>query len=148
MKALADYVHSLGLKIGVYTCIGTKTCKHGLPGSYNHYAEDAKTLASWGIDFVKTDNCHKPSGFSEQELYANFSKELNSTGHEMLFSLCEWGVDDVQDWGAKVGQMYRIQMDHLPLWEFGPYAAGKGFGQGTLNIIEYIATLKPSTFVK
>lgn len=54
----------------------------------------------------------------------------------------------MQSWGATLGQMYRIQMDHLPLWDLPTHAAGKGFGQGTLQIIEYVATLKPSTFVK
>ena len=57
MKAVADYVHSRGLKIGVYTCIGTQTCHGGRPGSYGHYEQDANTLAAWGIDFVKTDKC-------------------------------------------------------------------------------------------
>ena len=148
MKALADYVHSLGLKIGVYTCIGTHTCRNGLPGSYGHYVQDAATLASWGIDFVKSDNCNRPGGFTELELYTNFSRALNATGRPILFSLCEWGDSDVQAWGADVGQMYRIQMDHLPLYNLPTHAAGHGFGQGTKNIIQYIATLKPSSFVK
>lgn len=62
MKAVVDYVHSKGLKVGIYTCVGTKTCKRNRPGSYGYYEQDAKTLASWGIDFVKADNCHHPSG--------------------------------------------------------------------------------------
>ena len=65
----------------------------------------------------------------------------------MLFSLCEWGDDDVETWGGQVGQMYRVQQDHLPFWEFPPLAAGQGFGQGTLNIIDYMATLTPSKWV-
>lgn len=148
MKSLADFVHSLGLKIGLYTCIGTHTCRNSLPGSFGHYEQDANTFAEWGIDFVKCDNCNRPGDYTEQELYSNFSHYLNKTGRPIFFSLCEWGDADVQSWGASVGQAYRIQMDHLPLWELPTHAAGMGFGQGTYDIIEYVATLKPSTFVK
>lgn len=148
MKALADFVHSLGLKLGVYTCIGTFTCRNQIPGSWGHFEQDANTFAAWGIDMVKCDNCNRPSGFTEEELYMNFSHYLNQTGRPILFSLCEWGDDNVQDWGVNAGQQYRIQMDHLPLWELPTHAAGMGFGQGTYDIIQYIATLKPSTFVK
>ena len=148
MKALADYVHSLGLKLGLYTCIGTKTCRNGIPGSFGHYEEDANRFASWGIDLVKCDNCNRPGQFTEEQLYSNFSFYLNKTGRTILFALCEWGDQDVQSWGAKVAQQYRIQMDHLPFWELPTHAAGNGFGQGTYDIIEYIATLKPSTFVQ
>jgi len=65
-------------------------------------------LASWGIDFVKTDNCHKPGNESEVALYTRFSNALNATGRPMLFSLCEWGNEDVIHWGGNVAQMYRI----------------------------------------
>jgi len=125
MKALADYLHSLGLKLGVYTCVGQQTCKWGRPGSFGHYQDDANTLAGWGIDFVKVentffpiflflldplthhwslqaDNCHLPGGYTEVELYSNFSSALNSTGREIFFSLCEWGNDNVTQWGGTV----------------------------------------------
>jgi alpha-galactosidase len=94
---------------------------------------------------------------------------LNATGRPILFSLCNWGEENVLQWGASLGQMYRFQMDHLPFWEWPNWAAvricflfvcfliifalslrgcshhqGEGFGQGTLNIIEYMATLNPS----
>jgi alpha-galactosidase len=149
MKALADYIHSKGMLLGVYTCIGTQTCHGGRPGSYGHYDQDAHTLAGWGIDLVKTDNCHHPpGGFRTRDLFANFSAALNATGHPMLFSLCEWGDDDVLTWGGNVGQMYRIQADHLPFWHFPNKAAGAGIGQGTRDIINYVSTIKPSTLVK
>lgn len=143
---LTSYVHSKGLKIGLYTCIGTKTCHGGRPGSFGFYEVDAQTIANWGFDFVKTDNCAKPSGYTEQQLYSNFSDALNATGRPILFSLCEWGNSDVEAWGGDVGQMFRIQMDHLPFWEFPALGAGAGFGQGTADIIEYVATLKPSMY--
>eukprot|EP00053_Salpingoeca_punica_P011449 m.102032 g.102032 ORF g.102032 m.102032 type:complete len:418 (-) comp15676_c0_seq1:288-1541(-) len=148
LRPVADYLHARGLKFGLYTCVGTETCRGGRPGSFDNWDLDAATFAEWGMDFIKADNCHRPGNYTEQELYGLFSKALNATGRPMLFSLCEWGDADVQTWGADVGQMYRIQQDHLPFWHFPPKAAGAGFGQGTGDIIEYVATLKPSTFVK
>lgn len=59
LKPVADYLHSKGLYFGLYTCIGTETCHGGRPGSYGHYEKDAATVAEWGMDFIKTDNCHK-----------------------------------------------------------------------------------------
>ncbi len=66
MKALADYIHSKGLKLGLYTDVGTETCKWGRPGAYGHYEQDANTLASWGVDFVKADNCHRGMTHSQR----------------------------------------------------------------------------------
>lgn len=83
MKDVADYVHAKGLKIGIYTCVGTLTCKFGRPGSYGHFDDDARTLAAWGIDFVKADNCHHAPNTDTLELYSNFSRALNATGRPM-----------------------------------------------------------------
>ena len=80
IAALADYVHSRGLLLGLYTDVGTKTCKGDRPGSFGHYAQDAKTLARWGVDFVKMDHCGLPSGHSDLEMYTNMSVALNATG--------------------------------------------------------------------
>ena len=80
IAALADYVHSRGLLLGLYTDVGTKTCKGDRPGSFGHYAQDAKTLARWGVDFVKMDHCGLPSGHSDVEMYTNMSVALNATG--------------------------------------------------------------------
>jgi len=146
MKALADYVHSKGLKLGLYTDVGTETCRGGRPGSYGHYDIDAQTLAEWGIDFVKADNCHNPG--PAQVVYGNFSRALNATGRPILFSLCSWGRDNVIEWGAQYGQMLRTQQDHLPFWSWPPWAAGEGFGQGTANIIEYAATINQSRHIQ
>jgi alpha-galactosidase len=113
IKALTDYIHSLDLLFGIYTCVGDKTCRGDRPGSFGHYDDDAKTLAAWGVDYVKADNCHRKA--SVRESYGNFSRALNATGRPMLFAMCEWGQDSVQEWGASVAQMYRIQRDHLPV---------------------------------
>lgn len=151
MPWLIDYVHSKGLYMGLYTCVGTATCRGGRPGSYGHYEQDAATLASWGVDFVKADNCAHPANSNTQDLYTNFSSALNATGRTMLFSLCEWGTYNVEQWGGSVGQMYRVQMDHLPFWDWTsplPLAEGEGTGQGVVNIIDYMATLTPSKWVR
>jgi alpha-galactosidase len=63
MKALVDYVHAKGLKLGLYTCVGEKTCKKNRPGSYGHYQQDADLFAEWGVDMVKADNCNKPVSY-------------------------------------------------------------------------------------
>jgi len=148
MKALADYVHVRGLKLGLYTDAGTETCRGGRPGSYGFYDIDAQTMAAWGVDFVKADYCHRPPGVPGEQLYANFSRALNATGRPILFSICSWGSDDVISWGYKYAQMSRIQQDHIPFWSWPPWGAGEGFGQGTANIIEYAATLRQSTKIK
>lgn len=96
----------------------------------------------------QADNCYKPSNETEIDLYTEFSKQLNATGHPMLFATCEWGEDEVWEWGADIAQMYRVQADHLPLWTYPEMAAGVGFGQGTKEIIEWMAYLQPSKYVK
>jgi alpha-galactosidase len=148
MKALADYLHEKDLYMGLYTCVGTQTCHGGRPGSYGKWDIDAATFASWGIDMVKADNCHRPSNTTPHEVYTQFSQALNATGHPMLFALCEWGEDDVLSWGADVGQMYRVQMDHLPFWTFPDGAAGEGIGSGVKDIIEYMAQIVPSKYTQ
>ncbi|XP_072040639.1 alpha-N-acetylgalactosaminidase-like [Amphiura filiformis] len=88
MKALADYVHSKGLKLGIYESMGYKTCR-GLPGTYGHIETDAKTFAEWGIDMVKMDKCHTPGAALTQQGFINMSIAMNKTGRPMIFS-CEW----------------------------------------------------------
>mmetsp|Transcript_20268 Transcript_20268/g.33923 ORF Transcript_20268/g.33923 Transcript_20268/m.33923 type:complete len:427 (+) Transcript_20268:51-1331(+) len=148
MPALADYLHERGLNLGLYTCIGTETCKKGRPGSYGYYETDANTMAKWGIDMVKTDYCNKPSNETGQDLFTQFSQALNATGRPMLFAMCQWGNDEVWDWAPDIAQMYRVQMDHLPFWSWPPTAAGQGYGAGTKNIIDYMADLHPSKYTQ
>ena len=149
MKSLADYVHGKGLKIGLYTCVGTKTCKGDRPGSYGHFETDAKTLAGWGVDFIKMDRCGRPNdGTTDRELYGNMSAALNRTGRPILFSLCQWGEQEVWEWGHAIAQMFRIQMDHLPLWSWPGTGAGAGYGEGTREIIEWMATIDPHRYIQ
>ena len=151
MQHVADYVHSKGLLFGLYTSVGDKTCKGDRPGSLGHYARDAATLTGWGVDMIKMDHCGLAgNNDTDRALYGNMSRALNATGRPVLFSMCNWGEAQVWEWGADVAQMYRIQMDHLPFWKFSGAnkSAGVGLGQGTYDIIEWMAELVPSKWTK
>jgi alpha-galactosidase len=105
MKALADYVHAKGLKIGIYSSPGPKTCA-GYEGSYGHEEQDAHTFAEWGIDFVKYDWCSAFRIYSDSEMRAVYQKmgdALRESGRPMVYSLCQYGKNDVWKWGKLVG---------------------------------------------
>lgn len=114
IKALADYIHSLGLKFGIYNCAGTMTCAR-YPGAHGHEYEDALTYASWGVDYLKYDWCYT-KGINPQEAYATMSKALKVTHRPIVFSLCNWGVDKPWKWASKDGQLWRISNDIGPGW--------------------------------
>jgi alpha-galactosidase len=109
IKALADYVHSKGLKLGIYSDAGTKTCG-GRPGSENHELQDAKTYASWGVDYLKYDWCNA-NGLQAPEAYKKMSDALREAGRPILFSLCEWGNSQPWLWAKDVGQSWRTTGD-------------------------------------
>jgi alpha-galactosidase len=148
MKSLANYVHDKNLSLGLYTCVGTETCKGHRPGSFEHYELDAQTLADWGVDLIKMDHCGNKGNYTDQQLYGSMSAALNKTGRPIVFSMCQWGLADVWEWGAEVAQMYRIQMDHLPFWSIPTKGSGAGYSEGTKNIIEWMAHLQPSKWTK
>ncbi|TAM84330.1 MAG: glycoside hydrolase family 27 protein [Acidobacteria bacterium] len=116
MKALADYVHSLGLKMGVYSSPGPQTCG-GYEGSYGHEQQDANTYASWGVDYLKYDLCsymsimklHDPGQDPQKALammkkaYSKMHQALASTHRQIVYSLCEYGIGSVWEWGPEVG---------------------------------------------
>jgi alpha-galactosidase len=105
MKGLADYIHSLGLKFGVYSSPGPKTCA-GYTGSYQHEVQDAKTYASWGVDYLKYDWCSASQVYQPSQMQAVYRKmgdALRSTGRPIVFSLCQYGLEAVWRWGASVG---------------------------------------------
>ena len=101
IKALADYVHSKGMKLGIYSSAGTKTCQ-GLPASLDHEMTDAKSFASWGVDYLKYDNCNN-QGRPALERYTAMGRALAAAGRPIVFSLCEWGANRPWLWGRKVG---------------------------------------------
>jgi len=111
MKYVGDYVHSKGLKFGMYSCDGVRTCAD-YPGSFDHEFLDAKTFAEWGVDFLKYDNCYKPSTTSGPLLYHRMGVALEQCGRDILFSACNWGSDDVWSWIRSTGaHMYRSTGD-------------------------------------
>ena len=124
MKALADYVHSKGLKIGIYSSPGPKTCA-GYEGSYQHEEQDAKTYAAWGIDYLKYDLCgyrdimDREAGKDQVKAYAmmraaytKMNQALKATGRPIVFSLCQYGWDSVWTWGPAVnGNLWRTTGD-------------------------------------
>ncbi len=111
MKYLADYVHSKGLKFGMYSCAGTRTCAE-YPASFEKEMIDAQTFADWGVDFLKYDFCNKPVHANGPLLYYRMSMALKASGREILFSACNWGSDNVERWIRSTGaHMYRSTGD-------------------------------------
>ena len=120
MKALAGYVHSKGLKIGIYSSPGPKTCA-GYEGSYQHEEQDAKTWAAWGIDYLKYDWCsaekvYKPSDMPA--VYKKMADALKATGRPIVYSLCQYGLQKVWEWGASAGgNLWRTTGDIEDKWD-------------------------------
>ncbi|MFR0359212.1 glycoside hydrolase family 27 protein [Streptomyces sediminimaris] len=112
IKGTADYVHSLGLKLGIYEDAGTATCA-GYPGSLGHERTDAQSFASWGVDYLKYDNCNN-TGVPARTRYTAMRDALAATGRPILFSLCNWGQENVWTWGADVGNSWRTTGDISP----------------------------------
>ena len=115
IKPLADYVHSLGLSFGIYTDIGPKTCA-GRPGSYGHFAEDARSYAAWGVDYVKVDWCHADS-LDAPSQYARMRQALDHSGRRIVLSICEWGVNRPWEWAGPIGQLWRTTGDISDNWQ-------------------------------
>ena len=109
MKAVADYVHSKGLKFGLYNCAGTKTCA-GYPGTRGFEYQDARLYAAIGIDYLKFDWCSS-DGINAKEAYTTMSKALAVAGRPIVFSLCEWGNNKPWEWATNVGQLWRTTGD-------------------------------------
>jgi alpha-galactosidase len=109
MKEFADYVHSKGLKFGIYNCAGAKTCA-GYPGTRGYEYQDARLYASWGVDYLKFDWCNT-EGINAKEAYTTMSKAIRAAGRPMVFSLCEWGQHMPWKWAKDVGQLWRSTGD-------------------------------------
>jgi len=131
MKALADYVHSKGLKIGIYSGPGNKTCG-GYAASLGHEEQDAKLYAEWGIDYLKYDECSFTGDVLEKQApgdkaaqmrlmvaaYSKMGKALQATGRPIVFSLCQYGWDAVWEWAPAIGgNLWRTTGDIYPGWD-------------------------------
>ncbi len=97
MKALSDYIHGKGLKFGMYSCAGFKTCA-GYPSSYGHEFEDAKQFAEWGVDYLKYDFCNFPASGDAKNAYLTMAMALKNSGRDIFFAACNWGVLEPAKW--------------------------------------------------
>ena len=117
MKAVADALHEMGFKFGMYGCAGTLTCD-GYPGSFDHEYVDAATFAEWGVDFLKYDYCFHSNLIHGRYLYRRMGLALKNCGRDILFSACTWGNDDTAKWVRETGaNMWRSTPDVFDTWE-------------------------------
>jgi alpha-galactosidase len=132
MKALADYVHGKGLKLGIYSSPGPRTCG-GYEGSYGHEEVDARTWAAWGVDYLKYDWCSAMRVWKEADMravYQRMGEALRSAGRPIVYGLCQYGRARVWEWGPAVGgNLWRTTGDIFDSWAS---MAGIGFSQGDL----------------
>lgn len=116
IKAVADYVHSKGLKFGIYTSAGTKTCNSaGFPGALGHEYSDARQFADWGVDYLKYDNCNN-QGVDAKQRYTTMRDALRATGRPIVYSICEWGQNKPWEWASDVGHLWRTTGDISDTW--------------------------------
>ncbi|MFD9595765.1 NPCBM/NEW2 domain-containing protein [Kitasatospora sp. NPDC059973] len=116
IKALADYVHGKGLKFGLYSSAGDHTCDvNGFPGGLGHEQQDARLWASWGVDYLKYDNCHN-QGVDARTRYRAMGDALKATGRPILYSICEWGSTGPWEWAPPVGNSWRTTGDIDDTW--------------------------------
>lgn len=133
MKALADYVHSKGLKLGIYSDAAQLTCA-GYTGSYGFEEQDARTFASWGIDYLKYDYCNAPADSAEaHRRYRLMADALGRSGRDIVLGICEWGGLNPERWAPQAGgSVFRTSGDVRDMWRD---ITGEG-GQGILDIVE------------
>jgi alpha-galactosidase len=142
IKAVADYVHSLGLKFGIYSDAGTKTCA-GRPGGLGHEYQDALVYASWGVDYLKYDWCNTLPGQDARASYKNIRQALDASGRPIVLSICEWGKNQPWLWGKEAGgNLWRTTGDIQDRWagkkEWSP---GNCCSNGMLDIVDENAEL-------
>jgi len=115
MKNLSIYVHSLGLKFGLYSSAGNYTCQ-GRPGSLGFEEIDAKTYAEWEVDYLKYDNCYNNKVSGKNIRYPAMRDALNKTGRPIFYSICNWGEENTATWAAEVGNSWRTTGDIVDNW--------------------------------
>ncbi|KAK1830493.1 glycoside hydrolase superfamily [Podospora conica] len=120
IDGLAREIHAMGLRLGLYGDAGLLTCA-GFPGSYGHEQRDADTIAAWGVDYWKFDNClteepYTNRGVKSYEYYPVMRDALERTGRPVLYSICQWGRDEVWKWGRGVGNLWRVTEDITNDW--------------------------------
>lgn len=133
MEALGEYIHSKGLKFGIYNCAGSKTCG-GYPGSRGHEYQDAQTYANWGVDFLKYDWCNTEN-LNAKGAYQTMRDALFAAGHPVVFSICEWGDNKPWEWGAEMGHLWRTTGDIVNCWDC-EYGHGSWSSWGIWKIVD------------
>jgi len=136
IKALADYVHSKGLKFGLYSDAGSLTCG-GRPGSAGHEFQDARQYAKWGVDYLKYDWCHTGTRNAEAA-YTIMAKALRESGRDIVLSICEWGDHQPERWAPPIGHLWRTTPDIGDLWD-----NKEAWPLGVVNILDRQAELWP-----
>ena len=139
LKPVIDYVHSKGLKFGLYNCAGTKTCA-GYPGTRGYEYQDARLYASLGTDYLKFDWCNT-EGISAKEAYNTMSKALKTAGRPIVFSLCEWGNNQPWLWAEPVGQLWRTTGDITAQFD-GIKNHGTWHANGVMTIVDMQDSLR------
>ncbi|HMD60617.1 MAG TPA: glycoside hydrolase family 27 protein [Opitutaceae bacterium] len=114
MRALADYLHARGFRFGIYNCAGSRTCA-GYPGGRGHEFQDARTYASWGVDYLKYDWCNRGTA-NAPETYRIMGDALRAAGRPIVFSICEWGESKPWLWGEPVAHLWRTTGDIDPAY--------------------------------
>ena len=137
IKAMADYIHAKGLKFGIYSDAGEKTCG-GRPGSMGHEFQDAKQYAAWGVDYLKYDWCNTGPANAEAS-YAVMARALRDSGRDILFSMCEWGTAKPWLWADDTGHMWRTTGDISDAWIKNEKS--KAWENGMLDILDMQAGL-------
>lgn len=137
IKALADYVHSKGLKLGIYSDAGTKTCA-GRPGSQGYEYQDALQYARWGVDYIKYDWCNTGTGDDQRnprEAYRTIRDAIHASGRPMVLSICEWGDGKPWEWGKDLGHLWRTTGDIINCWDC-TVSHGTWISSGILPILD------------
>src|SRR5574344_1803341 len=139
MKVLSDYVHSKGLKLGIYSDAGTETCA-GMPGSLGHEYQDALQYSRWGVDYLKYDWCNT-TNVNAKCAYQLMSDALRAAGRPIFFSMCEWGNNKPWKWARDIGNSWRTTPD---IWcAFDSIHQSQGYQQfGVMQCIHYNDTLR------
>ncbi|NDV68136.1 glycoside hydrolase family 27 protein [Dysgonomonas sp. 25] len=132
IKVVADYVHSKGLKFGLYNCAGSKTCA-GYPGSRGHEYQDALKYVEWGVDYLKYDWC-STGKLNAEEAYITMRDAIYKAGRPILLSICEWGENKPWDWAQPIGHSWRITGDIYNCFEC-EHDHGGYFSWGAMNIL-------------
>ena len=137
MKYVADYIHSKGLKFGIYSCVGSETCA-GRPGSQGHEFQDALFYARTGVDFLKYDFCNN-NGANARQAYRTMREALKAAGRPIVFNMCEWGTNKPWEWAKGIGHSWRATGDIIDQWT----GRANWGGHGMIDIVDMMKPLYP-----